>query len=251
MQLDLSFLSAYVDPFILSQAIAFAQVVFIDIVMAGDNAIAVGLAAAGLPPDKRKKAIFYGLIGAFVTRIGFVIITVELLKVVGLLLAGGLLLLWVCWKMWREMNLPSEHEHAVSPEAAAMAAGKGKARTRTLGTAVLQILIADISMSLDNVLAVSGAAANHVWVLAFGLIFSIAAMAFLANIIAKILHKFRWIGYAGVAVVLFVACKMIWEGGNEVWEVGKCDLTFKCLPELYAQFVAWVQGLAKLIPAAK
>ena len=219
-------------------ALAFAQVVFIDIVMAGDNAVAVGIAAAGLPADKRKQAIFYGLIGAIITRVGFVLITVQLLKVVGLLLAGGLLLMWVCFRMWREINLPPEPDH---PDAAAK-----PFRKRSLISAVLSIFVADVSMSLDNVLAVTGAADNHVWVLAFGLLFSIAAMGLAANVIANVLHRFRWIGYVGVAVVFFVACRMIYEGGIEIWEVGKCDVTLKCLPDLGHRFAGWLKDLPSL-----
>ena len=240
---DLSFLNAWL-PFykahqeLLSPALAFLQVVFIDIVMAGDNAVAVGIAAAGLPADKRKKAIMYGLIFAIVTRIGFVLITVQLLKVVGLLLAGGLLLLWVCWKMWHEMRQEQAARHPDTPKVV---------RSRSLASAVLQIFVADISMSLDNVLAVTGAAENHVWVLAFGLLFSIAAMGVAANIIAQVLHRYHWIGYIGVLVVLGVAIKMIWEGGTEVWEVGHCDATLKCLPELGTRFANWIKGLAQLV----
>ena len=243
MHFDLSFLNAWL-PFykahqeVLGPAVAFLQVVFIDIVMAGDNAVAVGIAAAGLEPDKRRKAIMYGLIGAIVTRIGFVLITVQLLKVVGLLLAGGLLLLWVCWKMWRELRHPEAQPHAD---------GTRSVRKRSLASAVMQILIADVSMSLDNVLAVTGAAEDHVWVLAFGLLFSIAAMGVAANVIAKVLHRYHWIGYVGVLVVLGVACKMIWEGGTEVWEVGHCDATLKCLPELGTRFMNWISGLAQLV----
>jgi len=240
---DLSFLSAWL-PFykahqeVLGPAFAFLQVVFIDIVMAGDNAVAVGIAAAGLEPDKRRKAIMYGLIGAIITRVGFVLITVQLLKVVGLLLAGGLLLLWVCFKMWRELRQPAAETH---PD------GTKVVRKRSLASAVLQIFIADVSMSLDNVLAVTGAAEDHVWVLVFGLLFSIAAMGIAANVIAKVLHRFHWIGYIGVLVVLGVACKMIWEGGSEIWEVGHCDASLKCLPELGTRFVNWISGLAQLI----
>jgi YjbE family integral membrane protein len=243
---DLSFLNAYVDPLLRAELFAFVQVVFIDIVMAGDNAVAVGIAAAGLPADKRKKAILYGLIGAIVTRVGFVLITVQLLKIVGLLLAGGLLLMWVCLKMWHEIRQPAESDH---PDAAAR-----PIKPRSMASAVVQILIADVSMSLDNVLAVTGAASEHVWVLAFGLLFSIAAMGLAANLIANVLHKHRWIAYVGVVVVFGVACRMIYEGGHEVWTVAKCDLTFKCVPTVFEEFKTWLHGLstkiAHCIPAA-
>ncbi len=232
---DLAFLPAWIDPWYVAEALAFIQVVFIDIVMAGDNAVAVGLAASGLEKDKRSRAIFYGVLGAVVVRIGFVLITVELLKIVGLLFAGGLLLLWVCWKMYRDLRHPEEHH----------APGQPKKAAKTLLSAVTQILVADISMSLDNVLAVTGAAENHVWVLAFGLLFSIAMMGLAANLIAGILHRYRWIGYIGVVVVLFVALKMIYEGGLEIWTVGHCEKGVTvCGPYLWQGFVGWCKGLA-------
>ena len=233
--LDLSFLPAWIDPWYVAEALAFIQVVFIDIVMAGDNAVAVGLAASGLEKDKRRRAIFYGVLGAVVVRIGFVLITVELLKLVGLLLAGGLLLLWVCWRMYRDLRHPEMHH------------GPNAKPAKTLFAAVSQILIADISMSLDNVLAVTGAAENHVWVLAFGLLFSIAMMGLAANIIAGILHKYLWIGYVGVLVVFFVALKMIYEGGLEVWTVGHCERGVGvCAPYLWDSLITWLKGLAAL-----
>jgi len=231
-------LSALLGPALLAQAFAFLQVVFIDIVMAGDNAVAVGVAAAGLTPDKRRKAILYGMIGAVVLRVGFVLITVQLLKVTGLLLAGGILLLWVCWKMYRELR---EHHETAKDE-------NRTARTKTLFSAVIQILAADVSMSLDNVLAVAGAAQNHVWVLVFGLVFSIAALGLAANLIAGILHRWRWIGYAGVLVVLFVALHMMYDGGIEVWTHGHCDTTFKCVPEMAANTRDWWLQAYKDLP---
>ena len=257
MTLETSFLN--IDPVLLSQGLALVQVIFIDIVMAGDNAVAVGIAAAGLPANKRKLAILYGLIGAVVLRIGFVLMTVELLRLVGLLLAGGILLLWVCWKMWRELHEHHETQAAEAaaeaakstglhdPEAAAkVAAAEARAKngkTKTLLSATVQILAADISMSLDNVLAVAGAASHHVPILVFGLLLSIAAMGVAANLIANVLHKYRWIAYAGVAVVLFVALKMIWEGGHQIWEFGHCDTTLKCLPVMAGDTVAWWRDL--------
>ncbi len=234
--LDLSFLPHWIDPWYVAEALAFVQVVFIDIVMAGDNAVAVGLAASGLDKDKRQRAIFYGVIGAVIVRIGFVLITVELLKVVGLLLAGGLLLLWVCWRMYRDLRHPK------------VRAGQAGRPAKTLLAAVVQILVADISMSLDNVLAVTGAAQAHVWVLAFGLLFSIAMMGVAANLIAGVLHKYRWIGYVGVLVVFLVALKMIYEGGVEVWTVGHCEKGVAvCGPYLWQGFVAWLKGIATFL----
>lgn len=248
-------LKGSIDANVLSQGLAFIQVIFIDIVMAGDNAVAVGIAAAGLAADKRRQAIFYGLVGAVVIRIGFVLITVQLLKIAGLLLAGGVLLLWVASKMWHELR---EHQAAEAEAAAhrkrhdeAIASGQAPpepvaartAKSKTLASAVLQILVADISMSLDNVLAVAGASQNHVWVMAFGLLFAIAAMGFAANIIATVLHKFSWIGYVGLAVILFVALRMVYEGSVELWQAGQCDMTFKCVPKAAHDGIEWLKNL--------
>ncbi len=221
MTLDLPFLDGIINPLVLSQSLAFVQVVFIDVVMAGDNALAVGIAAAGLAPDKRRLAIFYGLIGAVVLRIGFVLLTVTLLEIPGLLLAGGFLLLWVCWKMWTELH--DHHAATTAPDPEKIK------KTKTLSSAVLQILAADVSMSLDNVLAVAGVSQQYVAILAFGLLFSIALMGFAANMIADILHRYRWIGYMGVLVVLAVALKMIYEGGLEIWILRNCDSSLKCI----------------------
>lgn len=197
---------------------ALLQVLMIDLVLAGDNAVAVGLAAGGLPQEQRKKAILYGLIAAVVLRIGFALITVQLLAIIGLLLAGGVLLLWVCWKMWREMRDQAAHD-----EAQAQAALDNDPATvpvvkqaKSFKAAFIQILIADVSMSLDNVLAVAGAAREHPGIMVFGLLLSIALMGVAATWIAKLLHKHRWIGYVGLAIVLYVAVHMIWQGYREV-----------------------------------
>jgi YjbE family integral membrane protein len=197
---------------------ALLQVIMIDLVLAGDNAIVIGLAAAGLPKDQRTKAILVGIIAATVLRIGFALATTQLLQIVGLLLAGGVLLLWVCWKMWRELRTPHHHEE----EAAELAASGGEASTtngaprKTFAQAAWQIVIADVSMSLDNVLAVAGAAHEHPTVLVFGLVLSIALMGIAASFIAKLLNKHRWIAYVGLAVILYVAIEMIWRGAHEV-----------------------------------
>jgi YjbE family integral membrane protein len=197
---------------------ALLQVIMIDLVLAGDNAIVIGLAAAGLPKDQRTKAILVGIIAATVLRIGFALATTQLLQIVGLLLAGGVLLLWVCWKMWRELRTPHHHED----EAAELAASGGEASTtngaprKTFAQAAWQIVIADVSMSLDNVLAVAGAAHEHPTVLVFGLVLSIALMGIAASFIAKLLNKHRWIAYVGLAVILYVAVEMIWRGAHEV-----------------------------------
>ena len=198
--------------------LALGQVLMIDLVLAGDNAVAVGLAAAGLNEKDRKKAILWGLAAAVVMRIGFALITAQLLGIIGLLFAGGLLLLWVCWKMWREM-----HEQATHDTATANAAMDGDAsndppvrQAKTFGAAFLQILIADLSMSLDNVLAVAGAAHEHPEVLIFGLILSIALMGIAASFIARLLNKHRWIAYVGLVVILYVSLEMIYRGVLEV-----------------------------------
>jgi YjbE family integral membrane protein len=199
--------------------IALGQVLMIDLVLAGDNAVAVGLAAAGLAEKDRKKAILYGLIAAVIMRIGFALITTQLLGIIGLLFAGGILLLWVCWKMWRELS-----EQAGADEADAEAvldsdpATQPRAGTKpkTFRQAFTQILIADLSMSLDNVLAVAGAAREHPFILVFGLLLSIALMGVAATYIAKLLHRYRWIGYIGLIAVLYVALNMMWEGHRQI-----------------------------------
>ena len=206
--------------------LALLQVMMIDLVLAGDNAVAVGLAAGGLPVQQRKKVILYGLAVAVVLRIGFALITTWLLGVIGLLLAGGVLLLWVCWKMWRELREQMTHD-----QANAMADIDGNPATeaaprpvKSFKQAFLQVLIADVSMSLDNVLAVAGAAREHPGILVFGLLLSIILMGVAASAIASLLHKHRWIGFVGLAIVLYVAAHMIWEGHRSVViDLGKTD----------------------------
>jgi YjbE family integral membrane protein len=201
---------------------AFLQVIMIDLVLAGDNAIVIGLAAAGLPKEQRNKAILIGILAATVLRIVFAALTTQLLQIVGLLLAGGILLLWVCWKMWRELRT-GHHEEGAAEEALAdadlnqdgsVAAGP---RPKTFAQAAWQIIVADVSMSLDNVLAVAGAAREHPWVLVFGLILSIALMGAAASFIARLLNRHRWIAYVGLAVILYVAVEMIYRGALEVF----------------------------------
>ncbi|MBT9292593.1 TerC family protein [Prosthecodimorpha staleyi] len=195
---------------------ALLQVIMIDLVLAGDNAIVIGLAAAGLPKDQRNKAILIGIIAATILRIIFAGLTTQLLQIVGLLLAGGILLLWVCWKMWRELR--TTHAEEVEAEAALEGTDTKDAGPprKTFAQAAWQIVVADISMSLDNVLAVAGAAREHPWVLVFGLGLSIALMGVAASFIAKLLQKHRWIAYVGLAVILYVAVDMIWRGAHEV-----------------------------------
>jgi len=185
---------------------ALLQVLMIDIALAGDNAVVVGLAVAGLPEQQKRRAIIAGIAGATVIRIVFGAITLQLLEIIGLLLAGGILLLWVCWKMFRELRRP--HGHAA-----------GGAKPKTLMQAMVQIALADISMSLDNVLAVAGAANGSLWVLATGLVISIILMGVAASYIASLLERHRWIAWVGLAIVFYVALKMIWEGTHEVIHV--------------------------------
>ena len=210
-----------VEIFTWAGLVALAQVVGIDLALAGDNAIVIGLAAAGLPRALRARAILVGIIAATLMRITFALIATHLLALTGLLLAGGLLLLWVCWKMWRELRLGAAAEHEATEALADSdldADGQiaGRAPQKTFAQAAWQIVIADVSMSLDNVLAVAGAAREHPTVLVIGLVFSIALMGLAASYIARLLHRFRWIAYAGLAIIVYVALSMIWEGWHEV-----------------------------------
>ena len=184
--------------------LALAQVLMIDIVLAGDNAVVIGLAAARVPQHIRRKVILWGLGAAVVLRVGLAIIAVSLMKVIGLTLAGGILLLWVSWRFWRDISAGNKAGHA--PIHA----------TSSLKRAILQIVIADISMSLDNVLAVAGASLGHLDVLAIGLLLSVALMGLAANLIARLLERWRWISYFGLAIVVYVAASMIWRGGHDV-----------------------------------
>jgi YjbE family integral membrane protein len=200
---------------------AFAQVILIDLVLAGDNAIVIGLAAAGLPPDQRNKAILVGVVAATVLRIAFAGITTQLLQVVGLLFAGGLLLLWVCWKMWRELRNGHDSENdgveAFSDyDINADGTIAGRAPRKTFAAAAWQIVVADVTMSLDNVLAVAGAAREHPMVLVFGLVLSIALMGLAASMIARLLQRHRWIAYLGLAVIFYVAVDMMVRGAGEL-----------------------------------
>lgn len=207
--------------FLTPQAVsAFFQVIAIDLVLAGDNAVVIGLAAAGLPKANRGKVILIGILSATVLRILFAVLATQFLRILGLVLAGGILLLWVTWKMWRELRQPpydpDEAQHAIEDaEVAPMRKGGGK----TFGQAVWQIVVADLSMSLDNVLAVAGAARDHPIVLAAGLVLSVALMGFAASLIARLLHRHRWIAYIGLLVILYVALDMIFRGVIQVWPV--------------------------------
>jgi YjbE family integral membrane protein len=187
--------------------IALAQVLMIDVVLAGDNAVVIGLAAARVPPQMRKKVIFWGLMAAVGLRIVMAAVAVQLLAIIGLTLAGGILLLWVCWRMWRDISRHKEHD---GPQIEGTASAK---------RAIFQILVADLSMSLDNVLAVAGAARDHLDVLIIGLLMSVGLMGAAANIIARLLERYRWIAYIGLAIVVYVALSMIYHGGAEVAKV--------------------------------
>ncbi|MCR6734845.1 MAG: TerC family protein [Afipia sp.] len=191
---------------------ALLQVILIDLVLAGDNAIVIGLAAAGLAREQRTRAILIGVIAATVLRIVFAGLTTQLLAIVGLLLAGGILLLWVCWKMWRELRSATHHSDDATIEGVPEAPP-----TKTLAQATWQIVVADVSMSLDNVLAVAGAAREHPVVLIFGLALSIAMMGIAASFIARLLQKHRWIAYVGLVVILYIAGEMIYRGALEIW----------------------------------
>jgi YjbE family integral membrane protein len=197
-------------PELASQLTALVSVVLIDIVLAGDNAVVVGTAAAGLPAHQQRKVIMIGAALALLARVAFALIATQLLAIIGLLLAGGLLLLWVAWKIWRDLR-SGGHEAAEALAEASTGAPK------TMGSAIAQVAVADISMSLDNVLAVAGAAREHPWIMIFGLLLSIALMAVAAQMIARLIDRHRWIAYVGLVIVLFVAFKMIYEGGIEVF----------------------------------
>jgi YjbE family integral membrane protein len=196
------------------------QVVLIDLVLAGDNAIVIGLAAAGLPQAQRGKAILIGIVAATMLRILFAALATQILQIVGLLLAGGILLLWVCWKMWRELRAssagPIETKEAAGASAGTNAEGKPR---KTLVQASWQIIVADVSMSLDNVLAVAAAAREHPVVMIFGLGLSIAMMGVAASFIARLLQNHRWIAYVGLAVILYVAVEMIFRGTLDIMKV--------------------------------
>ena len=199
---------------------ALLSVIMIDVVLAGDNAVVVGMAAAGLPREQRAKVIALGILAATVLRIAFAMVTTQLLQIIGLMLAGGILLAWVAWKMWREIEADRRREQAEG-EAALEGVETESQPTKTFGQAVTQIVIADVSMSLDNVLAVAGAAMHHPWVLIVGLALSVALMGAAAAIIAGLLQRHRWIAYVGLAIIAYVAARMIWEGGHAVLEAAQ------------------------------
>ena len=201
-------MSSFFDPAVIS---IYLEVIMINIILSGDNVIVIGMAAAGLAPELRGKAIVAGIAAAAVIRIVFAIIAAELLVIKGINLTGGFLLLWICWTMFKELREASEEEGGDD------AAGHHAHKPKLLRQAIGQIIFADLSMSLDNVLAVAGAAKSNMTALVFGLILSVVLMGVASNFVAKLLSRFRWIGWIGLAIIVYVALDMIWEGGWELW----------------------------------
>src|SRR5690242_5738244 len=203
------------DPSLISAGAltAFVEILFIDIVLAGDNAIVVGALAAGLPAEQRKKVILIGVLAALVLRIAFALLVTQLLQIVGLVLAGGILLLWVAWRMYREIRHKDE---SVGSDEVLGDEHSGLKPAKSFASAAWGVALADVSMSLDNVLAVAGAAREHPWVLVFGLILSVILMGVAANFIARYIDRYRWIAWGGLLVILWVALKMIYEGAGHV-----------------------------------
>ncbi len=198
-----------------SELAALGQVLLIDLVLAADNAIIVGMVAARLPKEQRARVIMIGILAATIMRIGFAVVTSHLLQIIGLTLAGGILLLWVCWKLWREIRATAVESQELDDPTGERPIKGGEIKTTR--QAIIQIVLADISMSLDNVLAVAGAAGEHTWVLIMGLTLSVAFMGIAATLIARILKKYHWLSYVGLITILYVSLKMIWEGSEQVF----------------------------------
>ena len=192
------------------------QVILIDLVLAGDNAIIVGMAAAGVAPQDRRKVIVIGILLAVVLRIIFAVLTVQLLAIIGLTLAGGLLLLWVCWKFYRDLAERRQEDIGAAMLAADGGAAPAPDNAKPLRTAIWHVVIADVSMSLDNVLAVAGAAGDHMSALIVGLVFSVILMGVAANLIAGLLLRHHWIAYIGLALIGYVSLSMVYRGAYEV-----------------------------------
>jgi YjbE family integral membrane protein len=201
-----------------SELSALFQVIVVDVVLAGDNAIVVGMVAASLPREQRARVIVLGIAAATVLRILFAAVTTQLLQILGLLLAGGVLLLWVCWKLWRELRQQRRIADAVEELEHPQARTRTAQPVKSMREAAVQIVLADVSMSLDNVLAVAGVARHHTWVLVAGLILSVALMGAAATVIAALLKRFPWIAYIGLAIIFYVACAMIYDGAAELFE---------------------------------
>jgi YjbE family integral membrane protein len=197
---------------LVTEGVALLEILAIDVALSGDNAIAVGLAAAGLPAQQRRKVIFWGMVGAVILRVMFALVATQLLMITGLQLVGGLLLVWVGWKLFTELRELEAHDANHD----GVLDGNGK--PKTLLGAIITVMIANLSMSLDNVLAVAGAAQGHMAVLAIGLLVAVAFMAFAADLIARLLQTYKWIGYVGVAIIFLVAANMIWHGSQQILE---------------------------------
>jgi YjbE family integral membrane protein len=198
----------------LGEATALGKVLLIDVVLAGDNAVVVGMAAANVRAEVRTKVVFYGVAIAVALRIAFALIATEMLAIVGLTFAGGILLLWVAWKMYREIRASDPHPAGIDADGAAPATGTKP--EKSFGQALVQLIIADVSMSLDNVLAVAGAARDHMVALVIGLVLSIALMGTAASLIATYLHKWRWLTWTGLVIIVLVAIDMIWRGLDQI-----------------------------------
>ncbi|GAA3998667.1 YjbE family putative metal transport protein [Sphingomonas humi] len=204
---------AFSDVFTSAGLLTLAEVILIDLTLAGDNVIIMGTIASGLPDKDRRKVIALGVGVALVFLIGFALVATWLLHITGLLLAGGLLLLWVCYNLYRELR-PAKVVIADDPDTPEI---EGPPQSKTFLAAALQVTIADLSMSLDNVIAVAGVAREHPAVLAFGLVFSVTLMGLAANYVARLIQRFHWIAWIGLVIILYVALNMIWHGALEVW----------------------------------
>jgi YjbE family integral membrane protein len=207
--------TAFDAHFIAREFVALGQVIIIDLVLAGDNALVVGMAAAGLPREMRGKVILIGILAATALRILFAIAATRILAVIGLTLAGGILLLWVCWKFWREIETQRSQRRGAAPGESLILP---PIIPKTMRQAIIQIVVADVSMSLDNVLAVAGAAAQHTRILVIGLMLSVGLMGVAASLIARVLKRYHWIAYLGLGIILWVALDMIYRGGGEVMQ---------------------------------
>jgi len=195
------------DLFTLDAFSVFLQVIFVDLVLAADNAIIVAMVASRVPVEMRQKVILFGIGAAVVMRIGFSLIAVQLMSITGIKLFGGLLLIWVCWKLWQELRSGDE-DHSAQNE--------GKEQLTSLMPAIIQIVIADLSMSIDNVIAIAGVSRGYPLILIFGLVLSVAFMIFAATMIARFIQKYPWIGYIGLVILLYVSAQMIYEGSIEL-----------------------------------
>jgi YjbE family integral membrane protein len=206
-------------PFVINQAAiaAYAEVIIINLVLSGDNVVVIGMAAAGLAADLRGKAIFAGIAAATVIRVVFAVVAVELLRIPGIMLLGGLLLLWVCWNLFQELH--SGNEEVLEPDMAGEGAMAVARPGKRLRQAIMQIIVADVSMSLDNVLAVAGAASDRLDALVFGLVLSVVLMAVASTLVAALLARYRWIGWLGLAIIVYVALGMLYEGGGQLMQV--------------------------------